>query len=63
MNRILLLGASGFLGGHVHRALLDQPRLKVSCPGRDRCDLVTARVEEITRLLTDERPTAVVNCT
>ncbi|MEV0272596.1 NAD(P)-dependent oxidoreductase [Hamadaea sp. NPDC050747] len=63
MNRILLLGASGFLGGHVHRALLDQPRLKVSCPGRDRCDLVTAPVEEITRLLTDERPTAVVNCT
>ncbi|MCP2323160.1 nucleoside-diphosphate-sugar epimerase [Hamadaea flava] len=64
MNRILLLGASGFLGGHVHRALLDHPRLNdVSCPGRDRCDLITASVGDITRLLNDERPAAVVNCT
>lgn len=64
MNRVLLFGASGFLGRHVHRALLDQPRLShVSSPGRDRCDLVTAAVEEIADLLRSERPTAVVNCT
>jgi nucleoside-diphosphate-sugar epimerase len=64
MNRVLLLGASGFLGGHVHRALLEQPRIgHVACPGRERCDLVTATIEQITDLLREEQPTTVVNCT
>jgi nucleoside-diphosphate-sugar epimerase len=64
MNSVLLLGASGFLGRHVHRALLDHPAVRnVSCPGRDRCDLTNATSEGIAQLLRDERPSAVVNCT
>lgn len=64
MSRVLLFGASGFLGRHVHSALLDHPRVgDVVCPGRDQCDLVAATVGEITGLLRSQRPTAIVNCT
>lgn len=62
--RILLFGASGFLGGHVRRALAADPRVgAVDCPGRARCDLVADDVAALTDLVRAAVPDAVVNCT
>jgi nucleoside-diphosphate-sugar epimerase len=64
MRHVLLFGASGFLGAHVRDALRQHARIdRVTCAGRDRCDLVAAGVDEISDLLLELRPTVVVNCT
>jgi nucleoside-diphosphate-sugar epimerase len=64
MTRILLFGASGFLGRHVHRALQAHPDISaISCPGRQRHDLVRGELAELVDLVSAERPDAVVNCT
>jgi len=64
VSHVLLLGASGFLGAHVRDALRRHPSVvQVSCPGRDRCDLLDAEVHEITALVSRIRPTALINCT
>ncbi|SNT41565.1 Nucleoside-diphosphate-sugar epimerase [Asanoa hainanensis] len=59
--RVLLFGASGFLGGRVRAALAAVA--SVDCPGRARCDLVAAGVDELTDLVRASAPDAVVNCT
>jgi nucleoside-diphosphate-sugar epimerase len=60
----VLLGASGFLGAHVARAIEARPGVgRLTTLGRDRCDLVTAEVDDIRAQLRDLRPTVVVNCT
>src|SRR5262249_30087476 len=64
MTRVLLFGASGFIGRHARRALLADPRISsVSCPGRDRYDLVGGGLPELVELFRAERPQAIVNCT
>jgi NDP-hexose 4-ketoreductase len=62
--RVLLFGASGFLGGHVRRVLAADPRVtEVDCPGRARHDLVAGGVDALTDLVREVAPDAVVNCT
>ena len=62
--RILLFGASGFLGGHVRRVLAADPRVTaLDCPGRDRHDLVAGDIAGLTELVSAAAPDAVVNCT
>lgn len=61
MSRVLLFGASGFVGSRV-RAVLE-PDSELVCPGRVDCDLLTAEVAELTELVHAARPDAVVNCT
>ena len=62
--KVLLFGASGFLGGHVRRLLEGDPQVtSVDCPGRDRHDLVHGDVEGLTALVRAVAPDAVVNCT
>src|SRR5262249_58157050 len=57
-------GAPGFVGAHVGRALAADPRVAaVSCPGRDRHDLVRGDAGELVELMLAEKPDAVVNCT
>ncbi|MBQ1063014.1 NAD-dependent epimerase/dehydratase family protein [Micromonospora chalcea] len=60
MMRVLLFGASGFIGAHVRRELAATADL--TCPSRDECDLVTAAPETLRALLDTVRPDAVVNC-
>lgn len=63
MSRIMLLGASGFLGRWVRHQLAGDPRVaELSCPGRDRLDLLTADVPAMVELLESERPDLVLNC-
>ncbi|MEV4629615.1 NAD-dependent epimerase/dehydratase family protein [Micromonospora sp. NPDC049523] len=61
MSRVLLFGASGFVGGRV-RAVLE-PDTELTCPGRAECDLLAAEVAELAELVHAARPDAVVNCT
>jgi nucleoside-diphosphate-sugar epimerase len=64
MTSVLLFGASGFIGGYVQRALAGDKRIgSVTCPGRDRYDLLGGGVEALTELLREVEPHAVVNCT
>ena len=64
MTRVLLFGASGFVGGHVREALRQDPRVSdVDCPGRDRVDLLRADTAELTRLIARSQPDVVINCT
>ncbi|MFD6665822.1 NAD-dependent epimerase/dehydratase family protein [Micromonospora chalcea] len=60
MMRVLLFGASGFIGAHVRRELA--ATADVACPSRDECDLVAAAPETLRALLDTVRPDAVVNC-
>ncbi|PWI42793.1 NAD(P)-dependent oxidoreductase [Streptomyces sp. ICBB 8177] len=65
--RILVLGASGFLGGHVAGYLATLPGVRVlgggRGPGADlTADLATVRPDDLTRLLADADVGAVVNC-
>jgi nucleoside-diphosphate-sugar epimerase len=70
MTGVLVFGASGFIGSQVRAALAALAALerdgrveRVTCPGRDRCDLLAAEPDELAALLREERPAAVVNCT
>ncbi len=58
--KVLLFGASGFVGGHVRAALA--PDVNLICPSRRECDLLGVGVEALTALIRDVRPDAVVNC-
>jgi nucleoside-diphosphate-sugar epimerase len=61
--KVLLFGASGFIGRHVVEALRSDARVSaVECPGRDRYDLVHDGVADLTRLVAEVRPDAVVCC-
>ena len=63
MIRVLLLGASGFIGGHVRTALAADPRVTaLICPGRDRYDLIDGDPAGLAELLRAESPGAVVSC-
>lgn len=64
MSHLLLLGATGFLGTHIHTAARHHPRVeKVTTLGRDRCDLHTITVTDLADLLRHLAPTAVINAT
>ncbi|MFD1934252.1 NAD-dependent epimerase/dehydratase family protein [Nonomuraea mangrovi] len=61
--RVLLLGASGFLGRQVRAQLERDPRVgEVVCAGRSRLDLLTADVQAVAELLSSVRPGAVLSC-
>lgn len=60
MTRLLLLGASGFLGRHVRHRLATTAT--VICPSRQEWDLATVDVEELADRLRVIRPQAVVSC-
>ncbi|WP_030437161.1 NAD-dependent epimerase/dehydratase family protein [Actinoplanes subtropicus] len=60
MRRVLLFGSSGFIGGRVRAALADIG--EVVCPGRDRHDLVHGDVAELTGVIAEAAPDAVVCC-
>ena len=58
--RILVIGASGFLGGHVRRAA-DARGIEVVAPAHHAVDLATGSAE-LARLIAEVAPRAVVNC-
>lgn len=64
--RCLLLGATGFLGGHVHARLAAGPDVTVVPAGRSgaavRVDLARAGPGELSSLLRRAAPDVVVNC-
>ena len=62
-RRVLLFGASGFIGGQVRAALESDPGVgELICPGRDRHDLVQGELFGLTALLRSAAPDAVVSC-
>jgi nucleoside-diphosphate-sugar epimerase len=67
MKRVLLFGATGFLGGHVASALENDPRdvtlIRVGRRSTPRHDLIADGVDQLAALLRDTRPDVVVNCT
>jgi NDP-hexose 4-ketoreductase len=64
MTHVLVFGASGFIGRHVQDALLQDDRVEqVTCPGRNRCDLLAHEVDGLASLLRELAPDVVVNCT
>jgi nucleoside-diphosphate-sugar epimerase len=64
MSRVLLFGATGFIGRHVLPVLSADPRVSaVTCAGRDRVDLFAGDQEALTAFIAEEAPDAVVNCT
>lgn len=63
MTRVLLFGASGFIGGHARTALEADPRItEVVCPGRKSYDLLDGGSEGLAAILREVAPDAVVNC-
>ncbi|MGA4838991.1 NAD-dependent epimerase/dehydratase family protein [Streptomyces sp. G45] len=65
--RVLVLGASGYLGGHITGGLRALPGARLLTAGRDphadlRCDLATTPVRALAELLARAAPDAVVNC-
>ena len=62
-HRVLLFGASGFIGGHVRAALEADPRMgAVICPGRRDHDLIDGDHSGLVQLIGDHAPTAIVSC-
>jgi nucleoside-diphosphate-sugar epimerase len=57
--RCLVLGAAGFLGGHVRARLDADPDVTVVAAGRSRADLVSGDLDELLRAAA---PDVVVNC-
>jgi NDP-hexose 4-ketoreductase len=71
MRRVLVLGATGFLGRHVFRRMAQSPELAVITSGRSRLaespwhvqiDLGRCGMETISSMLTAVMPDVVVNC-
>ena len=63
MTRVLLFGASGFIGAHVRAALAADPRVaEVLTPGRARHDLVAGDAGSLAALLRESAPDAIVSC-
>lgn len=67
MRRALLIGASGFLGRHIHQVLLAdgwwvRPTSRTDTPGHVRVDLSPAGLAALTAVLAEYRPHAVINC-
>lgn len=61
--RVLLFGASGFIGGQVRQALEADGRIgELICPGRDRHDLVAGDAAGLADVLAEAAPDAVVSC-
>jgi nucleoside-diphosphate-sugar epimerase len=60
MIRVLLFGASGFIGRHVRANLI--PEADLICPPRAEYDLISADIPALTELIAKVRPTAVVSC-
>ncbi|MGN9892352.1 NAD-dependent epimerase/dehydratase family protein [Micromonospora sp. L31] len=58
MSRVLLFGAGGFLGRHIHGALASHSM--VLAPDRWECDLVGIELSALVALLRREKPDAVV---
>ncbi|GAA2394821.1 NAD(P)-dependent oxidoreductase [Dactylosporangium salmoneum] len=62
--RVLLFGASGFVGAAVRAALEADPRIAaLTCPPRSRHDLVAGDLAALSALVREVRPDVVVNCT
>ena len=62
-KRVLLFGASGFIGGQVRAALEADARIGVLfCPGRDRHDLIGGDTARLAEVIAEEAPDAVVSC-
>lgn len=62
-QRVLLFGASGFIGGHVRAALEADPHLDaVVCPGRREHDLIDGDHQGLVRVIGHHAPTAIVCC-
>lgn len=62
-SRVLLFGASGFIGGHVRTALENDPRVAaVICPGRRDHDLIGGDHDGLVRVIRQSAPTAIVSC-
>ncbi|WP_210587833.1 NAD(P)-dependent oxidoreductase [Streptomyces sp. GESEQ-35] len=65
--RILVLGFTGYLGGHVAEHLRALPGVRVLGGGRTPAaefgiDLATARADELARTVAEAEPDAVINC-
>jgi nucleoside-diphosphate-sugar epimerase len=61
--RVLLFGASGFIGGQVRQALVADGRIDaVVCLGRERHDLVGGDTAGLADVLAEAAPDAVVSC-
>ncbi len=62
-SRVLLFGGSGYLGTQVSAAFACDSRVSdLTCPGRDRIDLVTCDLADLVELVATQVPDAVVNC-
>src|SRR6187431_2330362 len=62
-SRVLLFGASGFIGGHVRAALEADPRSEaVICPGRREYDLIDGDDRGLVQVISAAEPTAIVSC-
>lgn len=72
MARVLLLGASGFIGRHIHQGLRQDPRVEaIVCLGRQnrpksddpfiQHDLIGGSLEELTQIVAQARPDVVIN--
>jgi len=61
--RVMVFGASGFIGGHVRAALEADPEVSaVICPGRRDHDLIDGDPRDLVRVILDSAPTAIVSC-
>jgi nucleoside-diphosphate-sugar epimerase len=61
--RVLLFGASGFIGAHVRSVLSADARIgAVVCPGRATVDLIDGDAGTLSDVLRDVAPDAVVSC-
>jgi nucleoside-diphosphate-sugar epimerase len=64
VTRVLVFGAGGFIGSHVHAAFTDDLRVEaVTAPGRSACDLERVDPGELRALMEQVSPDVVVNCT